>query len=703
MMTPLKLSIKNKLHLSYLFFIVLIIVGGTTTYMQNHDNKRIVKSVLQEHMPVVHSFYEVQKDIKQLTSSVGLYLLSQEKNYQQDYTNKYADLITRLNSIQGNYSQQSNTTLADKTSGIIHSIQQLNKYLVDIMVIGVDDLKNKPALAYAGTGLSPIYNQMIQVTSLMIDSREEDQEQAEEIISAIYKIRGNFINISRAMTVFLSFRNDSSQQMISNLIDVIKQKLIELTEYQDNFSFEQENGMEQLTSLFDKYNEGIGIIIPLHLGSAWRKDTQMLQDFISPLLIKINKQVDYLQHQEEERAENKIAVLFAQLQRSNLLNIWSIIVSIVFAILVVIIIQLIVIRRLKLTEQAMLAISDGGLDYSLDEKGHDELSSVSKSFNSFVGKIKNIVDLVIQSSATLAHEATKMKSITLSSQDLASAQLRLVENVSKQMQQSSEQVEQVSDHAKEASVAVEKARLRVEEGRSIIESSILSIDEIAKDVANSSKVVETLAEYAKSIGFVVEVIQSISEQTNLLALNAAIEAARAGEAGRGFAVVADEVRSLSQKIQSETTTISEKISNLQKASIAIFDSMALTRENTSQSVDLSRQAGSEFDNIVKEITTITDMNLQISAAAELQLDGNNSITKRLFELTIMSQTSANAAAEASASGQEFQSMAEQLHAIVERFVNDKSQVKTSVLQTKNSTTKTAKPVNNQDNGDIELF
>jgi methyl-accepting chemotaxis protein len=667
---PLKLTIKSKLYLSYLFFILLIILASVSSYVHSMKNKQIVNSVLNDHMPIVHNFFEVQREIKQITSSVGLYLLSQEKEHEKAYKTSFLSINSLLKNIQNHYQQQSKTEMTDKTIRLISDIKKINNHLNQVIEIGVNEVKNKPALSYAGENLSPIYNQLLQITTVMVDSREEDQEQGDEIVALIYSTRENLLNLSRAITVFLSYRNTSSIEGITNYLGYIDKNLESFTQYQDNFSFEQENGLEELVKLFTNYAAHIKKIIPMHTGNSWRNDTLMIRTKITPLLNTINTEINQLQNFEEEQAKHEINSLFALIDNFNLLSIVGVIFSLIASIIIIIVIQLIVIKRLKLTEMAMHEISKGqGLEHTLDEYGHDELTNVSISFNEFVRKIKSIVDQVIHSSSTLADESSKMKNITVRAQELSKSQQELVEKISMKMEQNTQHVEQVTINAKDATLAVDEARLRAQEGQQVVGNAIKSIESIAKDINNSSQVVDTLAEDAKSIGSVVEVIKGISEQTNLLALNAAIEAARAGEAGRGFAVVADEVRNLSQKIQAETISISDKVQTLQTASTNMRSNMLKTSDNTLHTVELSAQAGTSFDNIVEEINSVTDMNQQISDSAIKQNDGNKDIANSLQELNVMSQNSAKSAVDATASGKEFQSMAEKLHKIVERFIH----------------------------------
>jgi methyl-accepting chemotaxis protein len=238
----------------------------------------------------------------------------------------------------------------------------------------------------------------------------------------------------------------------------------------------------------------------------------------------------------------------------------------------------------------------------------------------------------------------------------------------------SEQMVTIVQNAGAAAQSVEEAKLSAENGRSIVLQAIESVQVIAEEVGNSSTLVKELANDANSISTVVEVIQSISEQTNLLALNAAIEAARAGEAGRGFAVVADEVRSLSHKIQQETVTIKEKIEQLQKASNSVVNNMDAMHAGTDKTVKLSTKAGEAFDNIVSDISSVTAMNLENAEATEQQQKDNEKVSLALENLSIMSQTMANSTQDAYNSGIEFKTMSEQLKDIVEQFINKADKV-----------------------------
>jgi len=682
------LNIKFKLYLSYAFFISAIVFGSSIGIVTGYQNKQILSTVLDDFVPIVNRLFDIQGEIKQMTSMVGLFLLSQEKNYQDGYQQSYQKVVKQIDQIKQipvKLNDSKNLPAEDKAildqsvqqlDKVQNNLLQLDKHFQAVMKIGINESQNKPGLGFAASHLSPHYNQVMQLTSIMLDSDKDadESEHRQDIVNAIFKIRDYWIGWGRNVTVFLAYRAENSQQELIVSRDLVAKQLEQLTTYSEAFTFEQENGLEELLSLHANYAKKVDELVVLHTSNKWRNDTLMIRNQIGPLLKQINQQVLEIRHSYEEHANSQIDNLHRLVEQFRLANFVGIFSAIFVGLIILVVIDRLVIKRLKNMQQAMAAVSSGGgLNHQLDESGSDELSSVAKNFNIFVDNIRTVVDMVMHSSSTLAQEATKMKSITHCAQELAEGQQKQVDKITEKMDVNTDQVEQVASHSNEASKAVSEARARAEDGHLVVSNAIQSIQFIATEVEESSQVVNTLSEDANSIGTVVEIIQSISEQTNLLALNAAIEAARAGEAGRGFAVVADEVRNLSQKIGQETISITDKVNRLQAASKNVLTRMTATQENTSQSVDLSSQAGSAFDNIVKEIATIASMTEQIAEAAVQQLEGNKNISSTLLDLSIMSQTSAKSAEEASSSGNEFQSMAEQLHHIVGRFIQDAPQ------------------------------
>ena len=218
--------------------------------------------------------------------------------------------------------------------------------------------------------------------------------------------------------------------------------------------------------------------------------------------------------------------------------------------------------------------------------------------------------------------------------------------------------------ASEAAVAADQ---QAREGDTVVAQAIEQIEHLAAEVLKSTDAMTHLQQESGKIGSVLDVIKSVSQQTNLLALNAAIEAARAGEAGRGFAVVADEVRSLAQRTQASTEEIEELIVGLQSGTQRVSTSMDNSRVLTDSSVELTRRAGASLSTITRTVSTIQGMNQQIAAAAEQQSSVAEEINRSVLNVRDVSEQTAAASEETAASSVELARLGTHLQTLVGRF------------------------------------
>ncbi|WP_371261939.1 methyl-accepting chemotaxis protein [Pseudomonas sp. ML96] len=228
-------------------------------------------------------------------------------------------------------------------------------------------------------------------------------------------------------------------------------------------------------------------------------------------------------------------------------------------------------------------------------------------------------------------------------------------------------VQEVARNAEQASHAANDADRQAKEGESAVNDAVQQMDRLAGEVQRSSAAVNQLRDESDKIGSVLDVIKAVAEQTNLLALNAAIEAARAGEAGRGFAVVADEVRGLAQRTQKSTEEIEALIGSLQQGSQQAAGLMDSSRSLTEATVDLTRRAGSRLGEIADAVSAIQAMNQQIAAAAEEQTAVAEEINRSVINVRDISEQTASASEETAASSIELARLGNDLQILVSRF------------------------------------
>ena len=248
----------------------------------------------------------------------------------------------------------------------------------------------------------------------------------------------------------------------------------------------------------------------------------------------------------------------------------------------------------------------------------DEYGDVARELEKARLQLNDLVKTQIDASQELT-ALTEVMTLSMSeTKESAQEEFNEIDQLASAMSEMSSTVQTVAEHAQNASALTENASHQASSGQQFVKSTVGKMSDLSKDIAQSANAVSQVEERVEAISSVVGTIRGISEQTNLLALNAAIEAARAGEAGRGFAVVADEVRNLAQRTQHATVDIQDMIAQLQESANSAVELMEKSVVEAADGVELVTNAGSELDGIVEQVQQINDMNFQIASAASQQ-------------------------------------------------------------------------------------
>ena len=329
--------------------------------------------------------------------------------------------------------------------------------------------------------------------------------------------------------------------------------------------------------------------------------------------------------------------------------------------------NILLISKLKRIALVSTAISNHDLSANCIMESHDVIGDIVNSFNKMSDTLRDVVSELKQSSGQMLSGVNQICVVADATSHGVQSQHTQTQNVEMAIQQMTQTAQDVSSKAAQAAEAAAVAKEESVKGKSVVGQTVSSIQTLASAVENASSSINRVEQESVNIGGVLDVIQGISEQTNLLALNAAIEAARAGEQGRGFAVVADEVRTLAQRTQESTKEIQDMIETLQSVSRDTVAVMEQGQSQADQSVANAKEAGQSLEQITQAVQAITEMNTLINDQAGSQSGVAVEINQNMSAISAIASESKDGAERTNQESQVLSNLANKLQQLVSKF------------------------------------
>ena len=666
-----RISIRHKILIcSGLVLSMLVVVSLVAIYSLSSTQSNVVK-VVEERQPLAMTSLSLAEALDRANAALGFYLSSTEATDKTAYENALKDLDSILNKLKSTPAVQDDVDTAALVNAIGQGLTKYKSYQATMIELATDFQKNFPGMSFSSERMNPVAMNVQAAMQAILQNEQEQKTSSErrKLLFEMAELRQQWMNLIIGNRAFMAFRGKSALENLNLYRQGFNDELKKVETYSKLFTFEQADYFDQIKTNSAEFFKLLDEMITVHNSDKWRTDSYMIRTEISPLVQEIKAKINTLVQEQIKLNEVDSRSLVNNVTNTRSVVVVLLVVALGLGAIGGWLMVLSITAPLKHAVSAMqdIASGEGDLTRRLETRGSDEIAQLGQAFNQFISKVQGIMSQVAGSTTQLAAAAEEMSLVVDGAKQGVQRQRQETELVATAMNEMVSTVQDVAASAKNAASMAQQADGQASSGKQIVERTIDSIESLAKEVNKVSVVIDELTKDSDSIGSVVDVIQGIAEQTNLLALNAAIEAARAGEQGRGFAVVADEVRNLANRTAESTREIKTMIERLQTAARDAADAMRGGNDVAQISVKCAAEAGTALQQITAAVTNITQMNSHMATASMQQGEVADTINQNITNIASVADETAQHTDGLAQSSQSLAQLASELQIMVGQF------------------------------------
>jgi methyl-accepting chemotaxis protein len=480
-------------------------------------------------------------------------------------------------------------------------------------------------------------------------------------------------NQNRIRTELLEAGQERDGFEILNHIDKVRSGMFKIETNLGEYTKKEMSAAEKkmvdvfIAQRLDYGRNGVLPILDLLQAEKFDQANKLSKDVMAPGFAKASNGIDELIQLQVEAAKDEYEHVEKQTKIIRIAAIASIILGLTLSITLGLIISRSVSCGVRELGKTATQLANGELTARVDWNSKDELGDVGRAFNQMAVEFSSLISQVRQSADQVASAATVQSATAEKVSAISGKQSQQAAIAATSIENLNGAVRGISQKTLEVVTSASSASAMADEGQKVVNKAVLGIQQVAVTVNESAQLMSALGQRSDQIGQIIKVIKDIAEQTNLLALNAAIEAARAGEQGRGFAVVADEVRKLAERTATATSEITGMISAIQSETGNAVTMMEKGSNQVSEGVTLANQAGEALQNINTSVKRVVEMIEQISDSTRSQSEATNEITQRVEHIADMAKENSSSIDETTHAFRDMQTLSAHLQQVVSRF------------------------------------